>query len=184
MDRLRRMILSRFLWVLAILILVSVAANRWVEDEGGPRAAVARWGVWAPAAAFVLQTVTSMTPVGAVFLSVVNGMIFDLWLAVLINLASGVVGGVAMFLVWRRGNHEFDIQSRMQAMPRWFRRHAGDNVWFLAALRQVPWAGGRVADLIAGAHGVPMRTQILSLLIGYLPGSVIYALMGAGLIAL
>jgi uncharacterized membrane protein YdjX (TVP38/TMEM64 family) len=184
LEPVRRVLLSKFLWVLILLVVVSVLANRWVEEEGGPREAVAQWGMWAPLAAFVLQTITSFTPVGAVFLSVVNGMLFDLWLAVAINLASGIAGGVVMYLLWRRGNHEFDIQRRMEAMPQWFRRHAGDNVWFLVALRQVPWAGGRVADLIAGAHRVPFRTQLLSLVIGYVPGSLIYALMGAGLIAL
>lgn len=180
----RRLFLSRFLWIVVFLTVLSLVANRWVEGEGGAREAVARWGHWAPLAAFVLQTVTSMTPVGAVFLSIVNGMLFELWLAVLINLASGIVGGIVMYYLWRRGNHEFDIETRLAVMPRWFRRHAGDNVWFLTALRQLPWAGGRVADLIAGAHRVPLRTQLLSLVLGYLPGSVIYALMGAGLLAL
>jgi len=183
-NRLQRVLLSRFVWIAILLVVVSIAADKWVEAEGGPRAAVARWGVWAPLVAFVVQTVTSMTPVGAVFLSVVNGMLFDLWLAVAINLASGVVGGVAMYLLWRRGEHEFDMRARMEMLPRWFRVHAADKLWFLTVLRLFPWAGGRVADLLAGAHRIPLRTQVLSLVLGYLPGSIIYSLMGAGLLAL
>jgi uncharacterized membrane protein YdjX (TVP38/TMEM64 family) len=184
MDRMRRVLFSRFLWILAGLIILSIVANRWVEAEGGPREVLARWGVWAPLAAFFIQTITSMTPIGAVFISVVNGMLFELWVAILVNLCSGVAGGTAMYLMWRRGDHEFDIQTRMDVLPHWLRRHAGDNLWFLVALRQLPWAGGRFADLIAGAHHIPLRTQILSLLLGYLPGSVIYALVGAGLLRL
>jgi uncharacterized membrane protein YdjX (TVP38/TMEM64 family) len=184
MDRVRRVLVSRFLWIFAGLFLLSFAANRWVEAEGGPRAVVAEWGVWAPLAAFVLQTVTSMTPIGAILIAVVNGMLFELWVAILINIASGVVGGVVMYLLWRRGDHEFDIRTRMEALPRWFRRHAGDNVWFLSSLRLFPWAGGRVADLIAGSHRIPLRTQLLSLVLGYLPGSILYALTGAGLLHL
>jgi uncharacterized membrane protein YdjX (TVP38/TMEM64 family) len=184
MDRVRRVLVSRFLWIFAGLLLLSLVANRWVEAEGGPRAVVAEWGVWAPLAAFALQTVTSMTPIGAILIAVVNGMLFELWVAILINIASGVVGGVVMYLLWRRGDHEFDIRTRLEALPRWFGRHAGDNLWFLSALRLLPWAGGRVADLIAGSHRVPLRTQVLSLVLGYLPGSILYALTGAGLLQL
>ena len=184
MERVRRVLLSRFLWILLGLTALSLAANHWVEEEGGPREVLAHWGVWAPLVSFVVQTTTTMTPIGAVFISVINGVLFNLWVAIAINLSSGVVGGVIMYLVWRRGDHEFDIQARMAVLPRWFRRHRGDNLWFLVALRQFPWAGGGLADLIAGSHHVPLRTQTLSLVLGYLPGSIFYALLGAGILRL
>lgn len=180
----RRIVGSKFLWTVAILVALGLAANRWVELEGGPREAIRQWGVWGPIVAFVVQTITTMTPIGAVFLAVVNGALFGPQLGTAINLASGVVGGVMMYFVWKRGDHEFDIRDRMRHLPRWFQRHAGDNLLFLVALRLFPWAGGSLADLIAGSHHVPLRTQIASLVLGYFPGSVIYALLGAGLIGL
>jgi uncharacterized membrane protein YdjX (TVP38/TMEM64 family) len=164
------------------IVALSLTTNRWVDLEGGPRAAVQQWGIWAPLAAFAIQTITTMTPIGAVLISVANGALFDLRLAIAINLASGVVGGLGMYFVWRRGDHEFDIQARMKHLPQWFRRHAGDNLLFLTALRLFPWAGGSLADLIAGSHRIRIRTQFLSLLIGYFPGSVAYALIGAGVV--
>jgi uncharacterized membrane protein YdjX (TVP38/TMEM64 family) len=183
-NSLRTVFLSRFVWIFLVLVAVSFSVNRWVDHEGGARHVVEDWGLWAPLIAFVIQTVTTMTPIGAVFIAVVNGMLFPLWLAISINLSSGVVGGIGMYFLWRRGDHEFDIQSKMAILPRWFRRHAGDNLLFLVVLRLLPWAGGGVADLMAGAHRIPVRTQLASLLLGYFPGSVLYALMGAGLIKL
>jgi len=180
----RRIVGSRFLWTFAVLVALGLAANRWVELEGGPREAIRQWGVWGPIVAFVVQTLTTMTPIGAVFLAIVNGALFGPQLGTGINLASGVVGGVMMYFVWRRGDHEFDIRDRMRHLPEWFRRHAGDNLLFLVALRLFPWAGGSLADLIAGSHHIRLRTQIASLVLGYFPGSVIYALIGAGLIHL
>lgn len=180
----RRLILSRFLWILLSLVVLGLATNRWVEAEGGPRHAVQQWGVWAPLVSFTIQTITTMTPIGAVFIAVVNGILFKLWIAILINISSGVIGGIGMYFVWKRGDHEFDIQARMQRLPDWFKRRAGDNLLFLSALRLLPWAGGGLADLIAGSHHVPLRTQVLSLVLGYLPGSVAYALVGAGLVKL
>jgi uncharacterized membrane protein YdjX (TVP38/TMEM64 family) len=174
---------SRFVWVVAGLITVSLALDHWVDGRGGAKVAVESWGVWAPILAFFVQTVTTMTPVGAVFIAVVNGMIFPLWLAITINLASGVIGGIGMYFVWRRGDHEFDIQRHIAKLPRWFHSVAGPSLRSLTLLRLVPWAGGGLADLIAGARRVPLWVQVLSLILGYAPGSVFYALIGAGLIA-
>jgi uncharacterized membrane protein YdjX (TVP38/TMEM64 family) len=184
MEAAKRLFLSRFFWIVLSLVILGVVTNKWVEAEGGARQAVEQWGIWAPLAAFTIQTITSVTPIGAVVISVVNGVLFKLWIAIVINLASGVAGGVLMYYVWRRGDHEFDIQARLQRLPRWFRTHKGDNFVYLTALRLLPWAGGTLANLIAGVHRVPMRMHLLSLVVGYLPGSVIYALMGAGLVKL
>jgi uncharacterized membrane protein YdjX (TVP38/TMEM64 family) len=174
---------SRFVWILIGLVTVSLALDHWVDGRGGAKEIVEGWGVWAPLVAFVVQTITTMTPIGAVFIAVVNGMIFPLWLAITINISSGVVGGIGMYFVWRRGDHEFDIQRHIEKLPPWFHSLAGPSLGSLTLLRLIPWAGGGLADLIAGARRVPLWVQILSLILGYAPGSVLYALVGAGLIA-
>jgi uncharacterized membrane protein YdjX (TVP38/TMEM64 family) len=181
---LRRLSTSKFLWMLVVLVALALAIEKWVAVEGGPRAVVQRWGIWAPLVSLVIQTITTMTPVGSMLISVLNGALFPFWTAFALNLASGTLGGIGMYYLWRRGDHEFDIQTSMRALPAWFREHAGDNVPFLVALRLVPWAGGALADMIAGSHHVPLRTQVLSLVIGYIPGSLLYALMGAGFLRL
>jgi uncharacterized membrane protein YdjX (TVP38/TMEM64 family) len=175
---------SRFVWIVVALVAVSLALDHWVDGRGGAKEVVQSWGIWAPLVAFVVQTLTTMTPIGAVFIAVVNGMIFPLWLAITINIASGVIGGIGMYFVWRRGDHEFDIDRHIAKLPPWFHSIAGPNLLSLTLLRLVPWAGGGLADLIAGARRVPLWVQILSLILGYAPGSVLYALMGAGLIAM
>lgn len=180
----RRLVLSRFLWMFMALVVLAIAIEKWVDVEGGPRAVVERWGIGAPLAALTLQTITTMTPIGSMLISIVNGAIFPFWTAFALNLASGILGGVGMYYLWRRGDHEFDIQNSMQVLPAWIRKRAGDNVVFLTILRMVPWAGGALADLIAGSHRVPLRTQIMSCAIGYIPGSLLYALVGAGLVKL
>lgn len=173
---------SKFLWSFVGLLGLGWATSRWIGGTGGAEAAVRQFGVWAPFVAWTLKTVTTMTPVGAVVMSVAVGALFPFWTAVGINLSSGVAGGIAMYYVWRRGDHEFDIHARMHRLPLWFRRHSGENLWFLVALRLLPWAGGTLADMIAGAHRVRMRTQVLSLIVGYLPGAILYTLIGAGLL--
>ena len=178
----RKILLSKFIWLFVGIILVAIAVREWVDFEGGPRQVVQSMGIWAPLVSLFLQTITTMTPVGSLLLSVLNGALFGVTTAFLLNLTSGVLGGLGMYYLWRRGDHEFDIQSSMQALPVWFRRHAGDNLVFLILLRMLPRAGGSLADLIAGAHRVPVRTQFFTRLIGYSPGSLLSALLGAGLV--
>jgi uncharacterized membrane protein YdjX (TVP38/TMEM64 family) len=180
----QKILRSKFIWVFVGLVVTAIVVRKWVDFEGGPREVVQSMGIWAPLVSLFLQTITTMTPVGSLLLSVLNGALFGFWTAFVLNLTSGVLGGLGMYYLWRRGDHEFDIQRSMQALPVWFRRHAGDNLPFLILLRMVPWAGGSLADLIAGAHRVPVRTQFLSLLVGYIPGSMLYALLGAGLVKL
>jgi uncharacterized membrane protein YdjX (TVP38/TMEM64 family) len=176
--------LSGFLWLLLGAVVLSLLAEKWVEAEGGLRTVVERWGIWGPLIGWVAKTVTSMTPIGAVVLPVAFGALFDPWTAILLNVTSGAVAGLATYWIWRRGDHEFDLQSRMRTLPKWFRVHQADRLLYLIALRQLPWAGGSLADLIAGAHRIPVRTQILSLLIGGVPGAVLYTMIGKGLLRL
>jgi uncharacterized membrane protein YdjX (TVP38/TMEM64 family) len=181
MKRLKRVFVSGFLWLLIGTIVLGVAAEMWVQEEGGLRTVVERWGIWGPLIGWIAKTATSMTPIGSILLPVAFGALFDWWTAIILNVTSGVVAGTAMYWVWRRGNHEFDLQTRLKTLPQWFRVHQADNLFYLIALRQLPWAGGSLADLLAGAHRVPLRTQILSLLIGNLPGAVLYTVVGKGL---
>ena len=44
MERVKRILVSPFIWILVTVVLISVAANRWVEVEGA-RAVVSQWGI-------------------------------------------------------------------------------------------------------------------------------------------
>lgn len=183
-GRVRRLLTSWFLWLLLGVLVLTQLTDRWVEHEGGAKAVIESWGVWAPIASFVLKAITTMTPIGAVFISVLNGALFPFWLSVLLNLGSGVSGGLIMYHVWKRGDHEFDIQTSLRRLPRWFRMRSPDNFTFLVLVRNIPWAGGSLADLIAGSHRVPLRIYLPSIILGNLPGAVIYTLIGAGAVHL
>lgn len=181
---LRRSMLSGFAWLLVASLVLGIGAAVWVEEEGGLRLLVERWGIWGPLIGWIAKTLTSMTPIGSILLPIAFGAVFDFWTAVFLNVTSGMVTGFAMYWVWRRGNHEFDLASRMKMLPGWFRVHQADNLLYLVILRQLPWAGGSLADLMAGAHRVPITTQLASLVIGTLPGAILYTLIGKGLLKL
>jgi uncharacterized membrane protein YdjX (TVP38/TMEM64 family) len=174
---------SSFFWTLVAVGSVGIAGRMWMASQSDPASAVRSFGVMAPLASLVLQTATMMTPVGTSAIPVLNGMLFPLTLAVTLNLAAGLAGGTVMYYVFRRGEREIGIQRRVRAMPRWTQRFARTDLLSLVVLRMLPWAGGSLATVLAATHGVPLRIHLLAVFLGSIPGSVIYALFGAGIIA-
>jgi uncharacterized membrane protein YdjX (TVP38/TMEM64 family) len=51
-------------------------------------------------------------------------------------------------------------------------------------MRMLPWAGANISTFLAGTNHVPLRVHVVSVLVGSLPGSIIYALLGAGIVRL
>src|SRR5262245_43532147 len=84
---LRKLVSSRFVLLLVAVIVLGRLASHWLADRGGLRELVAQWGPWAPLVTLVVQSLTSMTPVGAVVISIANGALFPFWVAVGLNLA-------------------------------------------------------------------------------------------------
>jgi len=173
---------SSLFWSLAAIGAVGITGRLWLSAQGDPAGAVRALGAAAPLATLVLQTMTMMTPVGSSVIPTVNGMLFPLALAVALNLAGGLAGSIAMYYVWRRGEREIGLQKRLGALSPWARRFARTDLTSLVVLRMLPWAGGNLSTMVAGTYRVPLRVHVLSVLVGSLPGSIIYALLGAGVI--
>jgi uncharacterized membrane protein YdjX (TVP38/TMEM64 family) len=175
---------TRFLWQLLLLVALSIVVKRWLGSHDDPGSTIRSLGALAPVATVALQCATTTTPVGSTVIPTLNGMLFPLLLAVALNIMGGLVAGVLMYYVWRRGDSELHIHERLRVLPLWARRFARTDLLSLIVMRMLPWAGGNIATFLAGAYRIPLRVHIASVLIGSIPGAVIYALVGAGLVHL
>ena len=171
-------------WQLAALVLVGLAIRYWL----GPREEAARtirsMGALAPLITVTLQCVTSMTPVGSSLIPTLNGMLFPVLFAIALNMTSGLITGVILYYFWRHRERDLQLQKRLNSLPRWAQRFTRNDLLSLIVMRMLPWAGANVSTFLAGTTQVPLRVQVVSVLIGSLPGSIIYALLGAGIVAL
>ena len=171
-------------WQLAALVLVGLAIRYWL----GPREEAARtirsMGALAPLITVTLQCVTSMTPVGSSLIPTLNGMLFPVLFAIALNMTSGLITGVILYYFWRHRERDLQLQKRLNSLPRWAQRFTRNDLLSLIIMRMLPWAGANVSTFLAGTTQVPLRVQVVSVLIGSLPGSIIYALLGAGIVAL
>ena len=171
-------------WQLAALVLIGLAIRYWL----GPREEAARtirsMGALAPLITVTLQCVTSMTPVGSSLIPTLNGMLFPVLFAIALNMTSGLITGVILYYFWRHRERDLQLQKRLNSLPRWAQRFTRNDLLSLIVMRMLPWAGANVSTFLAGTTQVPLRVQVVSVLVGSLPGSIIYALLGAGIVAL
>ncbi|MCX8102672.1 MAG: TVP38/TMEM64 family protein [Geminicoccaceae bacterium] len=138
------------------------------------------------AVAFVLLYVatTALSIPGAVVLTLAGGFLFGTALATLLVVLGATAGAVLLFLVARTALGE---PLRARAGP-WLARMAEgfrkDAFSYLLVLRLVPLFPFWLVNLVPALLGVPLRTFALATAIGIVPGSLVYASVGAGLGAL
>ncbi len=166
-------------WQLTTLVLLSFLIRYWLGTHRDSGDVISEWGAVAPLALVLMQAVSSTTPMGTSLIPMVNGALFPLAFAVALNVVGGVVGGICMYYVWQRGERDLQLRERLDRLPRWTRRFARGNLLSLVLLRYLPWAGGNLANMIAGTQRVPLRIHVLSVALGSLPGSLFYAYLGA-----
>ncbi len=171
-------------WQLAALVLIGLAIRYWLGPREDAARTIRSMGALAPLITVTLQCVTSMTPVGSSLLPTLNGMLFPVLFAIALNMTAGLITGVFLYYFWRNRERDLHLQKRLNSLPRWAQRFTRNDLLSLIVMRMLPWAGANVSTFLAGTTQVPLRVQVVSVLVGSLPGSIIYALLGAGIVAL
>jgi uncharacterized membrane protein YdjX (TVP38/TMEM64 family) len=159
---------------------VSIEALR--EHRSALNAFVAGHGVAAAVGftvVYALATLLSL-PVGAV-LTIAGGFLFGVAFGTLYVVVGATVGATAIFLVARSALGE-PLRAKagafMQRMEAGFRANAFS---YMLVLRFIPLFPFFVVNLAPAFLGVPLRTYVAGTFIGIVPGTVVFALAGAGL---
>ena len=148
------------------------ALTGWVAAHQG--AAAATYFV-----AYILVVALSL-PVGAV-MTLTGGFLFGPYLGTLLALAGATVGATVLFLAAR---FVFGAALRTRAGP-WLRRmEQGFNrnaFSYLLAIRLTPVFPFWIVNLVPAFLNVRTVTYVLATLIGVLPATVVFVLIGHGL---
>jgi uncharacterized membrane protein YdjX (TVP38/TMEM64 family) len=148
------------------------ALRAWVEASGG-RATVSFMAVY-------IVTVACSLP-GATVLSVTSGLLFGTVWGTAVVVVSATLGATGLFLIARTALGE-SLQARAgtwrHALEVGFREHA---LSYLIVLRLVPIFPFFLVNLVPAFLGVPWPTFVLGTCVGIIPGSFVYASVGAGL---
>ena len=184
LQALGRAVRAPLTWQLLALVLLGLATRYWLGSKDDAARTIGSMGALAPLITVILQCVTAMTPVGSSLIPTLNGMLFPVLAAIGLNMFAGLISGVALYYFWRHRERDLHIQKRLDSLPPWARRFARNDLLSLVVMRMLPWAGGSVSTFLAGTTQVPLRVHVVSVVVGSLPGSIIYALLGAGIVAL
>ena len=114
-------------------------------------------------------------------LTVAGGFLFGPALGTVIVVLSASAGGSVLFVAAR---YAFGDMLRAQAAPALRNLEAGFNenaFSYLLALRLIPTLPFFLTTLGAAYLGMPFRTFILASTLGIIPGTIVYATLGAGL---
>jgi uncharacterized membrane protein YdjX (TVP38/TMEM64 family) len=125
--------------------------------------------------------VVALSVPGGAVLTVAGGFLFGALLGTAIVVASATVGAVGLFLIAQTalgGALRGRAADAIEHMASGFRR---DAFGYLLALRLVPLFPFWLVNLVPAVLGVPLRTYALATLIGIIPGTLVYATVGAGL---
>jgi uncharacterized membrane protein YdjX (TVP38/TMEM64 family) len=124
---------------------------------------------------------TAISVPGAAVITVAGGFLFGTALGTVYTVVGATIGAVGVFLAARTALAGF---LRALAGPALKRMEAGfraDAFNYLLALRLMPLFPFFLVNIAPALLGVPLHTYVLATLIGIVPGSFVFASVGAGL---
>lgn len=143
------------------------------RDERHALAAVAFVVVYVLVVAFSLP--------GAVWMTIAGGFLFGTVEATLYVVIAATTGSVGIFLIARYALADHFANkagSAVRKMEAGFRRNA---LSYLFVLRLLPVFPFWLVNLVPAILKVPLRTFVVATLLGIIPGSFVYAMVGNGL---
>lgn len=183
----------RRLWPLAVLALAIAAffalgLDRYLtfdtlrENRALLTAFVAENAFWA-SLLFVLvyAAVVAMSVPGGAVLTIAGGFLFGALVGTGLVVVAATIGATIVFLIAKTA---FGDPLRARAGPFLKRMEAGfreNALSYLLVLRLIPLFPFFVVNLVPAFLGVSLRTFVLGTFVGIIPGTFVYASVGAGL---
>jgi uncharacterized membrane protein YdjX (TVP38/TMEM64 family) len=137
-------------------------------------------GAWAPAASIVLMTAEALlVPVPVMIIMVANGLVFGLWLGMLVSLAGGLTGGLAAYAVgrWlgRALVERFLPAASLRAADRLMAKY---GAWAVVLGRWIPGVPGDPVSYASGLTRMPAARFTVLTAIGLVPANFVTSFLG------
>jgi uncharacterized membrane protein YdjX (TVP38/TMEM64 family) len=130
--------------------------------------------------AIYAAVVAASLPGGAV-LTVTGGFLFGAIAGTVHVVVAATLGAMLLFLIARTALGDA-LRARAGAFLKKMEAGFQENAFnYLLVLRLIPLFPFFIVNLVPAFLGVPLRTYVLATLIGIIPGSFVYASVGAGL---
>ncbi len=118
---------------------------------------------------------------GAAVMSIAGGFLFGWLVSVPVTIVAAVIGAVIVFQIVKTSLGAALAERAGPLVQRVSRGFAENAFSYLLFLRLAPVFPFFMVNAVAGICRVPLRTFIIATAIGIIPGSLAFALLGAGL---
>jgi uncharacterized membrane protein YdjX (TVP38/TMEM64 family) len=125
--------------------------------------------------------VIALSVPGGAVLTIAGGFLFGSVIATLLVVFAATLGATLVFLIAKTALGD---PLRARAGPFLKRMEAGfqeDALNYLLVLRLIPIFPFWIVNLVPAFLGVPLRTYVLGTFVGIIPGSLVFASVGAGI---
>ncbi len=143
----------------------------WVAAHGA-LAALAFVLAYATAVAFSLPVAGLVTPL--------SGFLFGVWLGAVLALIGATLGSIAVFLAARTAFYDMFHARAGASLARLEEGFRRDSFSYLLFLRLVPVFPFWLVNIVPALLGMKVGPYALATLIGIIPGSIVFASVGAG----
>jgi uncharacterized membrane protein YdjX (TVP38/TMEM64 family) len=177
------------LWIAVALAAMAAAypeMRRIPQSRSGVhfreiRAAVDRWGPWAPAAGFVIMVAHVFIPLPGEIVLAVMGAAFGFWRGLAISWTGNVVGAVIAFELGRALGPNRRPRTVSAKALKWVDSHIRQGDWRTAlVIRFVPLVPVSVFNFALGRTAVPFFTFLWTSAAGFLPLTAVVVAFGYG----
>jgi uncharacterized membrane protein YdjX (TVP38/TMEM64 family) len=183
----------RRLWPLALIAAAAALAyarglHRWLSFEslGAHRAALAGFVSESPALAALLYVgayvlVVAFSLPGGAVMTVAGGFLFGPWTGAALAVAGATLGASALFLAARHALADTLARRAGPLLGRVRDELRRDGFWYLLSIRLIPVVPFWLANLAPALAGMPFPAYAAATLLGIVPGTAVFAGIGAGL---
>ena len=129
----------------------------------------------------IYAVLVALSVPGAAILTVTGGLLFGQWFGSLYVVVGATIGAMGIFLIVRTALGDALRKrsgSAMQKMEAGFQENA---LSYLLVLRLIPLFPFFLMNIVPAFLGVKLRTFVIGTFIGIIPGSFVFATVGAGL---
>jgi uncharacterized membrane protein YdjX (TVP38/TMEM64 family) len=162
-------------------IYILAAHREWFDDPGLLKREVISWGAWGPIIYVLLYAVGPSFLIPGAVMTIAAGLAFGMWWGAIWSLVGANAGAIVAFGAGRFLGRSF-VERTMGVRLRPLLSRLERNGFYLTLyLRLVPLIPYNAFNLLAGASPIRFKDYFRASVIGMIPGTVLFALLGDSL---
>jgi uncharacterized membrane protein YdjX (TVP38/TMEM64 family) len=177
-NKLRLAILLLFVGFSVYLLTVH---REWFDDPQVLKSEVVSWGAWGPIIYILMYTLGPSLLVPGAVMTVAAGLAFGVWWGSIWSLIGADAGAIVAFGAGRFLGRSFVERTMGIRLRRLLNRLERNGFYLTLYLRLVPVIPYNAFNLLAGASPIRFGDYLWASMIGMIPGTVLFALLGDSL---